>query len=178
MLRKSRGHPRTRFPRHSGIYRSDVSFQPVNPARVPPPVGRPRSRVIGRDGRCTPCPSFAMSSGRLILDRVARQQSPSPLHRHHQHKTIAGSMGTNYHRTVTSVLTACLSPGGHPTMAASSVLRSPFYEPHIPIPRPCPYAGRCFSTSRPFHSRPCITGRMGPPNASLLRGFLPRLVPR
>jgi len=25
-----------------------------------------------------------MSSGRLILDRVARQQSPSPLHRHPQ----------------------------------------------------------------------------------------------
>ena len=28
-----------------------------------------------------------MSSGRLFLDRVARQQSPSPLHRHPQHNT-------------------------------------------------------------------------------------------
>ena len=34
-----------------------------------------------------------MSSGRLILDRVARQQSPSPLHRHEQinmHSRIRG----------------------------------------------------------------------------------------
>src|SRR5436309_14680704 len=35
----------------------------------------------GRDGRCAPCSSSAMSSGRLFLDRVARQQSPSPLDR-------------------------------------------------------------------------------------------------
>ena len=28
-----------------------------------------------------------MSSGRLFLDQVARQQSPSPLHRHEQHNT-------------------------------------------------------------------------------------------
>ena len=98
-----------RFLRYSGIYRSDVSFQPVNPARVPPPVGRPRGQVIGRDGRRTPCPSSTMSSGRLILDQVGRHQSPSPLHRHHQHKTVAGSMRTNYHRTVTSVLTGCLT---------------------------------------------------------------------
>jgi hypothetical protein len=31
--------------------------------------------------------SSAMSSGRLFLDRVARQQSPSPLHRHPQSNT-------------------------------------------------------------------------------------------
>jgi hypothetical protein len=48
---------------------------------VPPPVGRPRAPVQGRDGRRAPYPSSAMSSGRLFLDRVARQQSPSPLHR-------------------------------------------------------------------------------------------------
>jgi hypothetical protein len=73
-----------RFLRHNGIYRSDVSFLLVNLGRVPPPVGRPRSQVIGRDGRCTPCPSFAMSSGRLFLDRVGRHQSPSPLRRQPQ----------------------------------------------------------------------------------------------
>jgi hypothetical protein len=28
-----------------------------------------------------------MSSGRLFLDRVARQHCPSPLHRHPQHNT-------------------------------------------------------------------------------------------
>jgi len=40
-----------------------------------------------RDGRNAPCSSSAMSSGRLFLDRVARQQSPSPLHRHPQTNT-------------------------------------------------------------------------------------------
>jgi hypothetical protein len=54
-----------------------------------------------------------MSSDRLFLDRVARQHCPSPLHRHTQHNSIAGSNGTIYHRTVTSVLTGCLTPGVH-----------------------------------------------------------------
>ncbi len=113
---KVRGRPRTRFLRHSGIYRPDVSFLLINPERVRLSVGRPRSQVIGRDGRCTPCPSFAMSSGRLFLDRDGRHQSPSPLHRHPQHKAIPGSNETNYHRVVTSALTGCLSQGDpHPT---------------------------------------------------------------
>jgi hypothetical protein len=34
--------------------------------------------------RNVPCLIVLMSSGRLFLDRVARQQSPSPLHRHPQ----------------------------------------------------------------------------------------------
>jgi len=54
---------------------------------VPPPAGRPRAQVKERVGRTTPSSSFAMSSGRLFLDRVARQQSPSPLHRQPQHNT-------------------------------------------------------------------------------------------
>jgi hypothetical protein len=54
-------------------------------AGVPPPVGRPPMPGKGRDGRNNaPCSSSAMSSGRLFLDRVARQQSPSPLHRQPQ----------------------------------------------------------------------------------------------
>jgi len=73
-----------RLFRHVGIYRSDVSFVVVNPIQLPPPVGRPCYRAIARDGRSTPCPSSAMSSGRLFLDRVARQQSPSPLRRQSQ----------------------------------------------------------------------------------------------
>jgi len=40
-----------------------------------------------RDGRTAPFSSFAMSSGRLFLDRVGRHQSPSPLHRHTQINT-------------------------------------------------------------------------------------------
>jgi len=50
-----------------------------------------------------------MSSGRLFLDRVGRHQSPSPLHRRDQNKLIARSGGTIYHRTVSSVLTGCLT---------------------------------------------------------------------
>ena len=45
-----------------------------------------------------------------IPRRVARQHCPSPLHRHHQLKTIAAPKGIIYHRTVTSLLTVCLSP--------------------------------------------------------------------
>jgi hypothetical protein len=67
---KSRGRPPKRFSRHGGIYRSDVSFHPVNPAQMPPPVGRLRCRAIARDGRSTLCPSSAMSSDRLFLDQV------------------------------------------------------------------------------------------------------------
>jgi hypothetical protein len=51
---------------------------------VPPPVGRPRAQVKERVGRITPSSSSAMSSDRLILDRVARQHCPSSLHRHPQ----------------------------------------------------------------------------------------------
>jgi hypothetical protein len=51
------------------------------------PLVGPRTPVKGRDGRSAPCSSSAMSSGRLFLDRVARQQSPSPLHRQIEHNT-------------------------------------------------------------------------------------------
>ena len=48
------------------------------------PLVGPRAPVKGRDGRTAPYPSSTMSSGRLFLDRVARQHCPSPLHRHGQ----------------------------------------------------------------------------------------------
>jgi len=44
-----------------------------------------------------------------IPRRVARQHCPSPLHRHHQPKTIAASKEMIYHRTVNSLLTVCLT---------------------------------------------------------------------
>lgn len=108
----SDGH-RMRFPRHDGIYRSDVvqgktQTKPWD-GTVPPPVGRPRAQVKERAGRIALFSSSAMSSGRLFLDRVGRHQSPSPLHRHGQHNLIGRSEETNYHRTVSSVLTSCLS---------------------------------------------------------------------
>ena len=75
-----------RFLRHDGIYRSDVVQNKTKPwgGTVPPPAGRPRAQVKERVGRTTLFSSSAMSSGRLFLNRVARQQSPSPLHRHEQ----------------------------------------------------------------------------------------------
>ena len=103
---------RMRFLRHDGIYRSDVSSLLINPVQMPPPVGRPRYQAIGRAGRnYTSCPSSAMSSDRLILDRVGRHQSPSPLHRRHQNKAMAFRRANHYHRTAGCVLTVCVSPG-------------------------------------------------------------------
>jgi hypothetical protein len=100
-----------RFLRHDGIYRSDVSLLLVNPAQMPPPVSRPRCQAIARDGRSTPFPSSAMSSGRLFLDRGGRHQSPSPLRRHPQNKSLVFRRTRNYHQTAGSVLTVCVSRG-------------------------------------------------------------------
>ena len=103
---------RMRFLRHDGIYRSDVSLLLINPVQLPPPVGRPRYRAIGRAGRnYTSCPSSAMSSGRLFLDRGGRHHSPSPLHRHPQNNPLAFRRASIYHRTAGSVLTVCVSRG-------------------------------------------------------------------
>jgi hypothetical protein len=104
----SDGH-RMRFRRHGGIYPSDGGFLKLqNPSRTPPPADA-QSRARERAGRNTLSPIVWMSSGRPFLDRVGRHQSPSPLRRRTQNKFIAGSKGTIYHRTVTSVLTGCLS---------------------------------------------------------------------
>jgi len=72
-----------RLFRHGGIYWSDVSSHLINLV--------PGSRFTVGSGpgyrtrrKNTPRPSSAMSSGRLFLDRGARQHCPSPLHRHPQ----------------------------------------------------------------------------------------------
>ena len=98
--------------RHDGIYRADgysKSLGQSTASRWSVP-----GQAKGRDGRGTPCPSFAMSSDRLFLDRVARQHRPSPLHRQGQNIILDEPKETNYHRTVNSVLTVCLSPRGNP----------------------------------------------------------------
>ena len=82
------------FSRHDGIFRPGRGLKQSRKTRgrVPPPVGRPRAPVQGRDGRnCAPYSPSAMSSGRLFLDRVARQHCPSPLHRQPQHNTHSSS---------------------------------------------------------------------------------------
>ncbi len=102
--------PTMRFFRHGGIYRSDGVANTWG--RVPPPAGRPRSPVKRRDGRNNaPRSSSAMSSGRLFLDRVARQHCPSPLHRQPHPKTVPGWGTMKLQRTANSVLTVCLNQG-------------------------------------------------------------------
>ena len=81
-----------RFLRHGGIYHSDV-LKSQNQNHHDPRVGcrlplvGPRAPVKDATEGARLSSSSAMSSGRLFLDRVARQQSPSPLHRHTQLNT-------------------------------------------------------------------------------------------
>ena len=73
------------FLRHGGIYRSDRASLPENLDRGAASRWSGPDQVKERAERITSCyPSFAMSSDRLFLDRVARQHCPSPLHRHAQ----------------------------------------------------------------------------------------------
>jgi len=66
-MNEERGRPQNAFIRHHGIYRPDVSSLLLPPGRFPLP-GRAGAGVLGHAGKNMPCPSFAMSSGRLFLD--------------------------------------------------------------------------------------------------------------
>ena len=87
LIERIRRSSRRAFLRHGGIFHTDVAKVKI---KTNPEPGSTASRwsaptqVEERDGRTTPFSSFAMSSGRLFLDRVGRHQSPSPLHRHTQ----------------------------------------------------------------------------------------------
>jgi hypothetical protein len=74
-----------RFLRQAESIAPMCSANPRPECRLP--LVGPRSSVKEHDGRSAPCPSSAMSSDRLFLDRVARQHCPSPLHRHAQTTT-------------------------------------------------------------------------------------------
>ena len=103
---------RLRFLRHGGIYRSDAVHNQFEPGvATPPSVGRRPCPGKDRDGRnaTRSSASSAMSSGRLFLDRVARQHCPSPLHRQSHPKTVPGWGTIKWQRTANSVLTVCLS---------------------------------------------------------------------
>ena len=63
---KREGALRLRFVRHDGIYRSDVSFLLFTPGACPASRSG-RCQGIGHTGKNMPCPSSAMSSGRLFL---------------------------------------------------------------------------------------------------------------
>jgi hypothetical protein len=80
--------PGMRFRRHAESFAPMLLPNPGNlRAGCRLPLVGPRASVKERDGRSAPCPSFAMSSDRLFLDRVARQHCSSPLHRHGQTNT-------------------------------------------------------------------------------------------
>ena len=110
---KNEGALRMRFIRHDGIYRSDVSSLLFTPGACPA-FRSGRCQGIGQAGKNLPCPSSAMSSGRLFLDRVARQHCPSPLRRQGHHKTLDELAERKYHRTARCGLTGCLTLGVHP----------------------------------------------------------------
>jgi hypothetical protein len=100
-----------RFLRHGGIFRSDVGgwdLKSWGRGTASPTTGEdtqaslsadkatsglrfeatvPGPATSRRDGRNTPCSSSTMSSGRLFLDRVARQHCPSPLRRQRELNT-------------------------------------------------------------------------------------------
>ena len=101
---------RMRFSRHGGIYRSDVLFLHISLDRST--AFRSGSAQALRTHRKLPRPTHRRDEFRpAIPQRVARQHCPSPLHRHHQLKTIAPLNGIFYHRTVTYLLTGCLRHG-------------------------------------------------------------------
>jgi len=80
--------PRWRFLRHNGICRADVFsslYKPGPAYRVPVGSG-PGHEARRKETRLL---IVATSSGRLFLDRVARQHCPSPLHRHGQTNTTS-----------------------------------------------------------------------------------------
>src|SRR5436305_1376726 len=102
-----------RFLRHDGIYRSDVSsllFTPGPLSRFP--VGPVPGYRASRKEHALPIVRDEFRPA--IPRRVARQHCPPPLHRHCQNNPYPLSGGNDYHRTVSSVLTVCLTKRGNP----------------------------------------------------------------
>jgi hypothetical protein len=80
-----------RFLRHGGIYlvrwgfNGKVKTKPWARDRAASRRSAPNPGKRTRREDHAPSHRPQMSSGRLFLDRVARQHCPSPLHRHEQH---------------------------------------------------------------------------------------------
>jgi len=125
--------PATPFPqRHRSILRRPVCVFEAWRNLSGPMRFQSQNQTLGRDRtasqRSAPSPGKRtrredhapshrpqMSSGRLFLDRVARQHCPSPLHRHPHPKTVPGWGTIKWQRTANSVLTVCLSQGDNLT---------------------------------------------------------------
>jgi hypothetical protein len=104
-----------RFFRHRGIYRPDVIFC-FNPWPAIPLSGRAGARVYGTRRKERALPIVRDEFRPAIPRWVARQHCPSPLHRLFQLKSIADSKEIFYHRTVTSLLTVCLTDRDNPRL--------------------------------------------------------------
>jgi hypothetical protein len=105
---KNEGALTMRFLRHGGIYRSDVSSHLVTPGPLSRfPVGPvPRYRTCRKEHAL---PIVRDEFRPAIPQRVARQQCPSLLHRQLQINSVALPNEIFYHRTVTTLLTRCLT---------------------------------------------------------------------
>ncbi len=155
---------RMRFSRHGGIYlvRCGMKTKPQAGSRAASrrSAPNPGSRACREDRAPSHRPQ--MSSGRLFLDRGARQQSPSPLHRQLHPKTVPGWGTMKWQRTVNSVLTICLSKRGK---------RNPYRRKNRPLESPSPLA---VSQSRiPF----CVPTRKAASPRFCARGWSPPCTP-
>ena len=102
-----------RFFRHDGICRPIIDFfNSLGRSTAP----RPRSTQVPiKDAPEVLRPTHRRDEYRpAIPQRVARRQSPPPLHRHGHPKTVPGSATMNFQRAANSVLTVCLKNGDHP----------------------------------------------------------------
>ena len=127
MMKKSRALEK-RFFRHGGIYRSDVSLPLANLGRGPAFRSGP-GQAIGRAGCHTPCPSFAMSSGRLFLDgsvatvarlRFADQSTIKSGRNHNKHFSSNGNQCLNWLSQPRGPLHVVLTPTISPKTRKSS----------------------------------------------------------
>ena len=102
-----------RFFRHDGICRPMIDFfNSLGRSTAPRPGS---TQVPIKDAPEVLRPTHRRDEYRpAIPQRVARQQSPPPLHRHGHPKTVPGSATMNFQRTANSVLTVCLTLGDHP----------------------------------------------------------------
>lgn len=104
--------PSMRFLGHGGIHRCDgVVFVSASLGRSTASRGPAPNQISGRGFSTAFCSSSAMSSGRVFLDRVARQRCSSPLHRQPHPKAVPGWGTMDLQRRANSVLTVCLSQG-------------------------------------------------------------------
>ena len=120
---KKRGRPQNAFSqasRNLSVRCVITSFKPRAGSRFPVgPVPGYRTR---RKAHALPIVRDEFRPA--IPRRVARQHCPSPLHRHHQLKTIAASKEMIYHRTVNSLLTVCLTHRDNPKETLTHLVAS------------------------------------------------------